>query len=276
MDRSAELLGAAAAAILLTAAGAVAQETTTDAAADTAGRPAAERWSREPGAFLADRVDLLLDQNEAAIHRARAWLERARRRGGHGTARRRPDFGPPDALRFVVLDTARTELVWSGVPGAEGYSYSSTVGDGVARDTSVVLPLRALDVACVRARRSSPRPTYSDSTCARVATGPETRIRFVSDSLFLFPRSTVFAAGTTGGFDLAVALYRDSARSEMIGCQGDGCWRLADRIRPAVLDVRGRDYYLTWPDSTRSASWVLRPVSDLTAVPEETLVILPW
>lgn len=186
---------------------------------------------------------------------------------GLGTQETEAELAAPDPLRFVVLDTGRTRMAWSPVSRADGYAYSTTAGGGVTDDTSVVLPLRALGVGCVRARRTSPPGASSDSACARVAAGPETRIRFEADSLLLFPGASRSSSGSRLGLEWAVALYRDSARSEMIGCQGSGCWRLVDRLRPAVFDVRGRGYYMTWPDSTASESWVLRRMSDVDLVP---------
>lgn len=193
---------------------------------------------------------------------------------GPGTKAPAADLAPPDGLRFVVLDTGRTRVAWSPVPGADGYAYSTTAGRGVTGDTSVVLPLRALDIGCVRSRRSSAAPeASSDSACARVAAGPETRVRFEADSLLLFTGSGRIPSAARLEFEWAVALYRDSARTEMIGCQGNGCWRLANQLQPAVLDVRGRPYYLTWPDSTASTSWVLRPLSDVDGVGSAGLVL---
>lgn len=170
---------------------------------------------------------------------------------GEGVAGSEGDTGPLRPVRFEVLDTGRVEVSWRGGSGVSEYVYETTAGSGGTTDTSVVLPLRAAGIACIR-RSGDLHAT--DSICNRVATDSLTAVPFVGEELHIRPDSVGLLIGEQFSWLWAITQHRDSLReTPPIGCWGPDCGALVDSMQPAIRDAHGNGYVL-WGDS---AGWTL-------------------
>lgn len=233
-----------------------------------------ERELRQRANYLEARIENLLDEGQAALDHAREYLRELNRRIARDSVRSLGEPTPPGRPRFEVLDSTTVRVSWSPGTNLDQYIFASTTAAGrLVGDTTLTIEAGGGDLVCLYSLRLYPieAGARSDSVCNRIATDSTTSITSSAQELIIDPDSATVAVGDSARFTAVIILYRDSAKTEPIGCTGPDCWRYVDRMRPAIISRHGEPHYLTWPDSNPGSTWVLRKMKSIYGLPQDVV-----